>query len=335
MKTYRFLILTDHRGHSVHNSLYGLASKMAEHPACSQVAVASRGNSQNDAFFSGMQNCAIEAHIVGSELNFQATGKQFLEDTDAVRPSDFDVIFMRLPRPVSDDFLFFLTKRTDNQIIINHPKGIIETSSKAFLLNFQAYCPPLRLCYSIAEVQAFAARFPLVLKPLREYGGKGIVQLENGFVSDGKNKIEAASFFEKQKASIEKEGILAMKFLKNVKQGDKRIIVVGTEIMGASLRMPAPDSWLCNIAQGGSAIATEADADEQEIVRHIAPILNKKGILMFGLDTLVNDEGKRVISEVNTLSIGGIAPLEAQTGRPILQQVTQKIIEHVKGQQRQ
>ena len=133
---------------------------------------------------------------------------------------------------------------------------------------------------------------------------------------------------ESLKESIEKDGYLSMKYLKNVSEGDKRILVVGGEILASSLRLPAKDSWLCNVAQGGKSVSSEVTEREREIIQTINPTLKKKGVLIYGADTLVDDDGKRVLSEVNTLSVGGFPQAEAQTGKPVINTLISKIFEY-------
>ena len=118
---------------------------------------------------------------------------------------------------------------------------------------------------------------------------------------------------------------LAVKFLKNVKQGDKRIVVVNGEIIGASLRLPAKDSWICNVSMGGTSNYTEVEPEEEEIVKLINPILTDMGIVMYGVDTLVNDDGKRVLSEINTTSIGGVPQIAAIRKQPLVEKAVDLI----------
>ena len=70
-----------------------------------------------------------------------------------------------------------------------------------------------------------------------------------------------------------------MQFLEGVRNGDKRVLVVNGQILAASLRLPAPDSWLCNVAQGGTSIAAEVTPEEQRMVAEIAPALLAKGVV--------------------------------------------------------
>lgn len=330
VKKYSCLVLTDHRGHSDQNSIYALVAALAQHQQCAQVQVASRANPQNNSFFELQQASTVHALEAGKDFAFDPTGQQFLGNTQLVDVSTVDFIFMRLPRPITDQFLNYLLQVAPQAVFVNHPKGIMETSTKEYLLKFPEVCPPMQLCHSSEQVKAFAAQFPIVLKPLREYGGKGIVRIENGQVHTG---TEQPQDLERYLATIQEElttaGYLAMKFLKNVSQGDKRILVVNGQILGASLRLPPPDSWLCNVAQGGQSVMATVSPEEEWIVQQIMPHLLSAGIVVFGMDTLTNDEGKRVLSEINTLSIGGFPQAAAQTGRPVVELAIDGIIQYV------
>ncbi|MFK7924916.1 MAG: RimK family alpha-L-glutamate ligase [Bacteroidia bacterium] len=329
MKTYSILILTDHRVHKASNPVYSLVPSLRQHPQCAFVDVASRGNAANTPFFQDYVSNQLECLRVSEVFAYQADGQQFVE-TDYVRSiQDYDVILMRLARPVSTAFMEYLAEQAPQAIFINHPLGIEKTSSKAYLLHFPDLCPPMALCHSVEEILRFAERFPIVLKPLKEYGGKGILKLEDGIIYDGDEQYIAYDYLRENAAFIEQNAYLAMKFLPNVRQGDKRILVVGGEILGASLRMPPPDSWICNVAMGGDAVPAEPTSEEIAIIETISHVLLEEGILIFGADTLVDDEGKRVLSEINTLSVGGFKDIQAQTQKPVLATTIQKIFDYI------
>lgn len=337
MKPFKGAVLTDHRHHSDQNSVYALTVALADHPQMEELYVVSRYNDQNHGFFDHQNTTVVQGVKATSNFQFEASGQQFLVDTVSVDLATLDFVFLRLPRPVSDQFLEGLPKVLPQAVLVNAPRGIVRTSNKAFLLEVQQWCPPIALCRSAAAVEAFAQRFPIVLKPLREYGGKGIVRIEGGQVYTG--NTESAQALEAYLGTIapvlEAEGYLAMQFLKNVDQGDKRILVVGGQIMGSSLRLPAEGSWLCNVAQGGRSVATQLTLEEEQMVADLAPKLLQKGILMFGMDTLVGDDGKRVLSEINTLSIGGFPQAEVQSGEPILHRTADIILQYVQQQHEQ
>jgi glutathione synthase len=330
MKKYNFLVLTEHTKHSNQNSLYVLVAALVGHEQSNQVYVASRGNSENRSFFEDKTSSEVEATLANASFAYQADGAQFLENTTRVDIQSVDVVFMRLPRPVTDSFLEYLVDIAPKQVFINNPKGIINTSTKEFLLNFPSVCPPMTLCRSVVDVFNFASKYPIVLKPLREHGGKGIVKVVNHTVFVGNDKPKPIKeYLMEIKNELETDGYLAMKFLKNVYKGDNRILVVNGEILASSLRLPAPNSWLCNIAQGGTSALSTVSLEEENIIQEIAPVLLKEGIVMFGADTLVDDAGKRILSEVNTLSIGGFSQAQAQTKKPVVKMAIDNIIAYV------
>ena len=325
----KILALTDHFTHTKENSIYALLRKMIKHPAAEMVDVVSRGNPANRKFFQDFATNKLFATRVTEEYVYQTTGSQYINKTKIVKIEDYDAIVMRLPRPFEDDFLSYLESVFPDKPIINSPSVIIETSSKEYLLNFPELCPPMKLCKTPEDVRAFASKFPIVLKPLKSYGGKGIVKIENGWVYGESDPVNFKVFLLDLEEIMEEENFLGMQYLENVTQGDKRIVVVNGEVLGASLRLPPENSWLCNVAQGGASEAAEIDADERLIVETLSPKLLEKGIVMFGADTLMGNDGKRVLSEVNTMSIGGLAQIEEQSGRPVLQSTVDLIFDYI------
>jgi glutathione synthase len=129
--------------------------------------------------------------------------------------------------------------------------------------------------------------------------------------------------------SDSKPGHVAMPFLKNVTEGDKRIVVCCRKILGAALRKPKIGSWICNVSQGGKSSLAEPDSDEVAIIRHLTPVLEKLGIVFYGIDTLVNDDSKRVLSEINTLSTGGLMKIEEYSGKPVSAMAADLLLDYI------
>ncbi|MGB0862841.1 MAG: ATP-grasp domain-containing protein [Saprospiraceae bacterium] len=318
MQKYKVLVLTDHTNHSSENSLYPLVRAMRLHPNTLEIDVASRGNEENHVFFNSLKPENIWAATAENDFAFSADGFFLKRNLKQTKLRDYDLIWLRMPPPLSEVFLGFLINEFPKQFIINNPRGIYETGSKSFLTNFKDLCPPMKICKSINDIIDFKNQFPIVLKPFREYGGRGIVRIDNNQVWEGKNKMSFEAFISNIKN--QKIEYLGVQFLKNVGLGDKRIVVVNGKVMGASLRLPAENSWLCNIAMGGTSNFSEVDEDELQIVERVNPILSKMGIVMYGLDTLVNDNGKRVLSEINTTSIGGLPQIAKMAQQPLVEE---------------
>jgi glutathione synthase len=318
MKSYQVLVLTDPTRHSKENSLYPLLNAMLRHPLTAGIDVASRKNAVNARFFRGESAANLWVSEVYENFSFSEKGGELSDKLKKADPGDYDLIWLRLPPPLDLSFLEFIDRTFSGKFIINSPKGIYQTGTKAFLLNFPSLCPPLQLCRTKAEIRSFAEQFPIVLKPVRGYGGEGIVRIDGNRVWEGQEEMTLEEYFSELKdGSFE---LLAAKFLKNVSQGDKRIIVVNGKIMGASLRLPTEDSWLCNVAMGGTSHLAKVEPQEEKIVAAINPLLSKMGIVMYGVDTLVGDDGKRILSEINTTSIGGLPQIAAQMELPLVEE---------------
>lgn len=324
---YKILILTDHLTHTKENSFYALTNELQKHSLVDQLDIASRGNTANHDFFYALNSYELNVASPTKKIKFKQSGKQFTKHTQTRSLVDYDFIFLRLPRPIPLGFFHFLGRFFDEKHIINRPSGIAETSNKSFLLQVQHLCPPIKLCRTMTDIQQFQQQFPIVLKPLEDYGGKGIVKVQDDFIYHGKEMQALFTYEQELQKQFDRGGYLAMRFMKNVGQGDKRVLVVNGNIIGASLRLPPKDSWICNAAQGGSSHQAIADEQEQWIAEELHKILAPKGIGIFGMDTLVDDNGKRILSEVNTLSIGGIKQIQKQSKTPIVKRTADELMQ--------
>lgn len=319
----RLLILTDHSKHSANNSFYALSSAFSALPTWEKVHVCSRGNKVNQNFFSGQEKRLwVTPHEAGYEFgDMQGHWREHLISSNL---DEYDAILLRLPRPIRYDLFQLLEAHYAPFQIVNNPSGIRLTGNKKFLLNFPDISPPMKWVMSPEEAKEFSQRHEIVLKPGEEYGGKGILRLHQNTLWNGDEKIDIRYLND----LFLPEGMLAMKFLKNIHRGDKRTIVVNGKIIGSTIRFPSQNSWLCNVAQGGSAEISEPDEDDQKIVDTIEPTLREHGIILYGFDTLVDDHGRRLLSEINSLSIGGIAPLEKASGKQLSRQIAENITDY-------
>ena len=183
------LVLTDHSCHSKENSIYALLPALKNHNYCKYIDVASRGNSQNHSFFYHYANKEIFVSRIKDDFEFHPDGLSFTTNLNKKNLSDYQLILMRLPHPVSDEFLFFLKYSFPENAIINNPLGILETSSKAFVLNFPQYIPQSKMIKSIQEIESFKSQFPIVLKPMKGYGGNGIIKIADETVWEENSQI--------------------------------------------------------------------------------------------------------------------------------------------------
>jgi glutathione synthase len=324
MEGYKVLIITDHKNHTSENSLYDLANKLIQNPKTIGVDIVSRANELNDPFFISYDGDSMLGTSINKDFKFDENQHPLENNLRRINPDSYDLIWLRLPPPIPKEFLDFLTIRFDGKMIINKPNGIYETGSKEFLTQFPTVCPPMQVCLNIDDIRNFKKQFPIVLKPFRAYGGEGIIRIDNDEACLGTKKISYKEFEERYNGTE----YLAVKYLKNVKEGDKRIVVINGEILGAALRLPAKDSWICNVAMGGSSNKTTITKEEYEIIKTINPKLNDMGIVMYGVDTLVGDDGKRLLSEINTTSIGGLPQIAKMDNEPLVERAIELIWEY-------
>lgn len=325
---YDILILTDHRKHTSENSVYALAAALVGHTSINAVDIASRGIPENEIFFEGEMEAVLSVFPALPRLTYARALKLIETSSTESELVDYDFVLLRLPHPLPVKLFRALPEAIPEDHIINEPSGITRTSSKAFLLEVADLCPPMQIVKKQADVKHFLSLYPeIVLKPMFSYAGQGIIKMTSEYVEDG-NRIRTfhRPFFKQWQPPY-----LAMQFLKNVTEGDKRTIVINGQILGSAIRKPAPGHWICNVAQGGEAIHAIADETEIQIASRLSEQMHKHGITIFGFDTLVDDHGIRRLSEINTMSIGGLRQIRNAKHEPIMKSIVQELVKHMDG----
>ena len=304
----RLLVLTDHAGHSASNSLYALVRALVADPRIAEVRVASRGTPANARFFAAEDaRSSLSAARAAEDFAYSRDGLAFAPQRLAeTRTTWADAVLLRIPHPVPVDWFAYLREAFGDLPIVNRPEGIAATTSKAWLLELPELCAPMALCRTPAEVVAFAKTRDAVLKPLEGYGGRGILRVRAGEVELDTVRVPLEAW---PAHPLARHAYLAVEYLPGVREGDKRIVVCGGEVLGAVNRVPAAGKWLANVAQGGHAELSTLTPAERHIVDVLEPRLSPLGVVMYGVDTLVGLDGERVLSEVNTMSIGGLLDL--------------------------
>ena len=170
----------------------------------------------------------------------------------------------------------------------------------------------------------------MVIKPLNRWGGKGIIKIDNGafYTKDGHITDEQCRSIVIDEIEIE-GGVLLMEYVNDVHLGDKRVVVVNGKVMGCTLRKPAKGSWICNLSAGGSSHFAEADDDEKSMASRIGEDLIGYGVVIFGFDTLVGKNGRRVLSEINTFNVGGLWEAQVHSGRPVIRDASREVWSYI------
>ncbi len=242
----------------------------------------------NDVFY---DTGVVKARARRVSVSFEA--KHYETHETAVRAvDDFDVVLVRQDPPfdmgyVSNTYLLELV----NTLVINPPQGIRNISEKMSILQFPDLTPATWVGRDLDALEAFAKRFDqVVLKVLFLMGGDGVIKLS---IKDGDFRAKAAAFVE----AAGREPVLAQEFLPAVIGGDKRVFVIAGEPFAALRRMPKEGDFRANLHVGGKAVAGELDDEDRAIVKAVAPLLEREGIVFAGLDVIA---GKLI--EINVTS---------------------------------
>ena len=216
----------------------------------------------------------------------------------------FDAIFMRKDPPFDMAF-FFATHALSlvdptRTLVINNPRGLREANEKLYALNFPAVIPDSLVTNDARRLKAFMAELggEMIVKPLDGAGGSGVFHVRAG--DRNLNAILEAVTLEGRRP------IMAQRYLAAIRQGDKRVIVLDGEPLGAVLRVPREDETRGNIHVGGAVVKSPLSARDREICAHLAPRLRADGLWFVGLDVIGD-----WVTEVNVTSPTGIQEINA------------------------
>jgi glutathione synthase len=225
---------------------------------------------------------------------------------ERIRLADTDAVFMRKDPPFDRAYLYgtlMLERCRGGPLLINDPRGLRDANEKLYALNFPEWTPRTLVTADRSMIHDFCRDVggTAMIKPLDGAGGSGVIQIKTG------DKTARAIV-----DMLTHEGhrlALVQEFLPSVSEGDKRVLLMDGEILGAILRVPRGDEYRSNIHVGGSVVPTELTAREREMVAAIAPKLREDGLYFVGLDVI----GER-LTEVNVTSPTGIQELGRFTG---------------------
>ncbi|HVK64188.1 MAG TPA: glutathione synthase [Polyangium sp.] len=220
---------------------------------------------------------------------------------------DVEAVFIRKDPPFDQAYLYatlMLEPARGKTLIINDPRGLRDANEKLYALGFSEWTPKTLVTADRDMIHDFVRDVggKAVIKPLDGAGGWGVMMLR----SDDKNARAIADMLtgEGQRLAMVQE------FLPAVSQGDKRILLLDGEPLGAILRVPRGDEIRSNIHVGGSVVPTELTPRERELVRSVGARLKADGLYFVGLDVI----GEH-LTEVNVTSPTGIQELSRFTGQ--------------------
>ncbi|AKU90200.1 glutathione synthase [Vulgatibacter incomptus] len=219
--------------------------------------------------------------------------------------SAFPVVWLRTDPPFDEAYLeaTWILDRVDRSrcLVVNDPTGVRGANEKLYALCFPELCPPTLVSSNRRLVRRFVEEHgEAVLKPPNGHAGSGIL-----FAQAGMRGLDALI----EVATAGGSRTEAQAYLPEAKEGDKRILLLDGEPLGAILRVHGPGEERNNLHLGGTAERTALDEADWRIVRTVAPKLRADGLVFVGLDVI---GGK--LTEVNVTSPTGIQEIEALDG---------------------
>ena len=226
------------------------------------------------------------------------------EETE-VDLAEWDVVWLRQDPPFDMSYItntHILEWLTPGTLVVNDPFWVRNCPEKLLVLDFPHLTPPTLIARDLATIRSFKAEHgDIILKPLYGNGGAGVFRLD----PNDRNLASLHELF----TGINREPLIAQKYVPAVVKGDKRIILVDGEPVGAINRVPAEGETRSNMHVGGRPEKVGLTARDQEICAAIGPLLREKGQIFVGIDVIGD-----WLTEINVTSPTGIQELERFDG---------------------
>ena len=229
---------------------------------------------------------------------------------DAGRPmalADFDAVIMRKDPPFDSEYFYatHLLQQAEREgaKVFNRPGALRDHPEKLAIMEFPQFLSPTLVTRSADEVRRFHADHgDIILKPLDGMGGMGIFRV-------GPDGLNLGSIIE----TLNQEGsttIMVQRFVPEISQGDKRVLVIGGRVVPFCLaRIPQGSEIRGNLAAGGKGVAQPISERDREIADTIGPLLHERGLLLIGLDVIGD-----CLTEINVTSPTCFQEITQQTG---------------------
>lgn len=236
-----------------------------------------------------------------------------LQDIDL---AEVDVVWLRQDPPFDMGYItttHILDMIHPNTLVVNDPFWVRNYPEKLLVLEFPDLTPPTMIARDFETLKSFKhAHGDIILKPLYGNGGAGVFRLDE----NDRNLASLHELF----AGINREPLIAQKFLPDVSNGDKRVILVDGEPVGAINRVPAAGETRSNMHVGGRPEKIGLTERDLEICAAIGPLLREKGQIFVGIDVIGD-----YLTEINVTSPTGIQELERFDGTNVAEKIWQAI----------
>ena len=243
-------------------------------------------------------------------------------ETTTRRLADLDVILMRKDPPFDNEYVYttYLLEVAERQgtLIVNRCASLRDCNEKVFATQFPQCCPPVLVCADNERLKAFYAEHgDVIFKPLDGMGGSSIFRV--------KPEDPNLNVILETLTDFGQTTIMAQRFIPEISEGDKRILLVNGEAIPYCLaRVPLAGENRGNLAAGGSGVARELTDRDRWIVEQVAPALKEKDLLFVGLDVIGD-----YLTEINVTSPTCIREIDAAYGTDIGGQLMDCIMERL------
>ncbi|MGV8987713.1 MAG: glutathione synthase [Cypionkella sp.] len=263
-------------------------------------------------FYTADRLAFVEGRVVARGFPIELrreVGNHVTYGTEAeVDLAGYDVVWLRQDPPFDMGYItttHLLDMIHPKTLVVNDPFWVRNCPEKLLVLQFPDLIPPTAIARDLTTIRAFKARHgDIILKPLYGNGGAGVFRLDP-------NDRNLSSLFELF-TSMSREPLIVQKFLPDVSNGDKRIILVDGEPVGAINRVPQPGETRSNMHVGGRAEKVGLTPRDLEICAAIGPTLREKGQVFVGIDVIGD-----YLTEINVTSPTGIQELDRFDGTNI------------------
>ena len=249
-------------------------------------------------------NNTVYAHC--KEVKFFEDKKNFysIKRSKLLDLSKTKFILMRQNPPFNMDYItatFLLERISKKTQIINDPFSVRNLPEKIYSIDFLKLMPPTVFTKSVDQIEKFKKKYKkIVIKPTHGYGGNNIL-----FINKKIKRSKINNYLKKH------EHVMVQKFIPQIKNGDKRIFIIGGIIKGAIRRIPKKGSIISNIGQGGKAVKTTLTPKENYIAKIVAKNLKKNKIVFAGIDLISN----YLTGDINITSPTGLKNFKDLTGK--------------------
>jgi glutathione synthase len=250
----------------------------------------------NGEVLAWVRRCTVR-DVVGDHVTQEAR--------ERINLASVDVVLMRQDPPFDMGYItatHILEHLPPTTIVVNNPQEVRNAPEKLFVLDYPDLMPPTLISRNKEDINAFRTEHgAVVMKPLYGNGGAAVFKIEP-------NDPNFGSLYDLFSVTF-KEPWVIQKFLPEVMQGDKRIILIDGVAAGAINRVPADGDIRANLVRGGAASPADLNAREQDICARIGSELKQRGLLFVGIDVI---DGW--LTEINVTSPTGIRVIKRLGG---------------------